>query len=658
MNRLGNGLFARDMAWTRRIKRHRLMLATLFAALLLGILLARSYGISWDEVRNAKVGEAAIKAYQGSDAYFNMEFIADHGPVYFMAFSTWGQWIQSIVPGWAAADGRHLMNFLVFVLALGFLYILCLRFLKPTYAWLTTILFATQPVLFGYGFVNQKDIPFMTLFLGSVVLGLGAADNIAHQPLFGGRNAQGTSFRKSAGRFLISLRSDWILLSPKTRWMLLGGLAVSLAISTDLLFTGFAHSLAKSFLTAAYNGNAPAPIQTLFARVATDSYKTPLRLYVGKLDSAFLALSLVGVPILALTQAMAFSSALPSLARVWGFDWGVLKSPSVWGTAMAIGLTTCVRQVGAFAIALVGLYMLTRLKGRAIFPGLAITIVSGLVTWVTWPYLWQDPVLRFFSSFTHAVNFPSHVTLFQGNSYSASQLPWFFFPTMASIELTEPSVLAIAIGFFVALWRAVGGRIRSRQALAIVALWVAVPLALLFFSKMKIYGNIRHLLFLMPPLFLFGGLGIELLLSHVKLGWIKILLAGLVLMPGILGIVELRPYEDIYYNSFIGGVNGALGQYEVDRWCTSLREATNAINKIAPAGATVVVPQQTDQVAPFARPDLKLTSNLPMSPKADFVISCTYRSQGDWRTSSYRDVYDVKRGDAVLTSVWERADLR
>ena len=60
-------------------------------------------------------------------------------------------------------------------------------------------------------------------------------------------------------------------------------------------------------------------------------------------------------------------------------------------------------------------------------------------------------------------------------------------------------------------------------------------------------------------------------------------------MPGWLASFHLHPYQYIYYNSFIGGPQGAFRRYETDYWMTSFREATAYVNSVAPENARLIV---------------------------------------------------------------------
>jgi 4-amino-4-deoxy-L-arabinose transferase-like glycosyltransferase len=104
------------------------------------------------------------------DQYFN-------GPFYFMVFTVTARLFQALNHRWLFTDGLHLTNLLVFLAGLFFFYRIALRLLPRGVALFATALYATQPVLFGHGFINQKDTPLMAFFLASVETGWRAVES-------------------------------------------------------------------------------------------------------------------------------------------------------------------------------------------------------------------------------------------------------------------------------------------------------------------------------------------------------------------------------------------------------------------------------------------------------------------------------------------------
>jgi hypothetical protein len=77
-------------------------------------------------------------------------------------------------------------------------------------------------------------------------------------------------------------------------------------------------------------------------------------------------------------------------------------------------------------------------------------------------------------------------------------------------------------------------------------------------------------------------------------------------LPGVVAILQLHPYEYVYYNELVGGLRGAEGNYELEYWRTSMTEATRQLNEIAPEDSLVASWGSVQIVQSVARPDLHL----------------------------------------------------
>jgi hypothetical protein len=630
---------------------HWPVILLLFVGLLLGLWLGNDYGVTFDEDRNVSVGADALTAYTGSSAYFSHDHLGDHGPVYFMIFSATSRAIHALVPSWPEADGRHLTTYLTFLLGVAAFYVIGLKVLSRRGAWMATALFFTQPLLFGQGFINQKDTPFLSFFLVTVAAGLIAADQWTNEDQRGWRPQD---LRASAADFRRQMAQSWQSVTPRQRAWIWGASAAAALVIADLLVFGWLRRLGETLLVAAYNGHAPRPIQALFGQIASDAYKTPLDLYLAKYAHAFTwaAPLLAGMVLLAaLVNASLF---LPPLAVGWGLSRDSFGKSSLLISAVFLGMAVCVRQVGVFAGGLVSLTLLFRGRTRVLFPMLVYWSMGAVVTVATWPWLWPNPIGRMIQSLALAASFPPHRTFFEGRWITSDILPWYYFPKLAGMELTEPTVVLVILGGLVAAWRLRRGQHRW-FIYALLAIWAGVPLVALVKYHMTVYGNIRHLLFVLPPFLIAAGIALEALANRFRQSWVPAALTAMVILPGVWGIVQLHPYEYIYINSFAGGVSGAFGRYELDRQCISLRGAIEATNQLAPPGATVMVLRQYSAVVPYTRPDLTLIDNrLPYSA-ADFVLVCYWPRAEDLQQHGFTRVYEVKRGSAVLSDVWQRS---
>lgn len=153
---------------------------------LLGMWSLPDYGESWDEARLYEYGDQSLNAYR---ALFNPAIPVDfgeddlryYGPAYFMGMSVLVDGVHKLFPNVLTIDLWHLGNFVCLQFGLVCFYFLLRRFLDVLPALLSTILFATQPLIWGHGFINPKDIPFMAFFTASVYFGLTMLDHFERQ---------------------------------------------------------------------------------------------------------------------------------------------------------------------------------------------------------------------------------------------------------------------------------------------------------------------------------------------------------------------------------------------------------------------------------------------------------------------------------------------
>lgn len=624
----------------------------LLTGILAGIWLGNDFGVSLDEEANVESGTQALLAYAGADDYFWLPSQADHGPIYFMAFVSTSQLIHSLAPSWTLADGRHLTNYLMFLAGVLSFYLICLRLMSRPYAWMTTILYATQPLLFGHAFINQKDIPFLTLFLATVAAGLAWMDRLSTGSSASRVDPIGQTQAPAPTR-RERIKAEWGSLGKGAKSWLIAFCILAGLLMLDVLVVHSIEHIGRELVVSAYNGTAPLPIQRLFDSIATDVSKTPLSLYLARFDGLMGSLRSILPPLLILALLIAGSAALPSLAEMWGYSTSVFR-PVMLSSGVLLGALICVRQIGAFAGGLITLAILFRVRWKALFPVMIYWLLAAAVTVATWPYLWPDPIGRLLESVFRVGKFPAHAVLFQGQVFTSTDLPRLYFPTLASLELTEPVVIFVCIGVIAIIWKWRVARQRSfRVEDAIMVLWPAVPLIGLILIGMSAYGNLRQLLFILPPFFILAGKGLETVGHSLRFKFSGVLLTAIVVFPGVMGIIGLHPYEYAYFNAFAGGVDGADGRFDLDPWCTSYREAVGAVNSIAETHARILAIPLSSQVESDLRPDLGLLIGARNVPLADYVMTCASPNP-DPPADDFQLLYQVERQGAVFARVWKR----
>lgn len=319
--------------------------------------------------------------------------------------------------------------------------------------------------------------------------------------------------------------------------------------------------------------------------------------------------------------------------------------------SFALGLTTSIRIAGPFAGLLVSLYFIYTLRRRAILPLLIYWLVAIGVTYLTWPFLWDNPAANFGESLQIMSHFRSIDVLYRGRIYPSSDLPWHYLPTSIALNLTEPSLLLIASGLILTIRKAFIAPIDQRPVSWLIIFWAIIPLGNIIIFRTPIYHQLRQLLFMLPPLFLIAGIGLsDLLLRVRRMKW-QIILGIIILLPGIWGIGYLHPYEYTYFNSLTGGVSGAHGQYELDYWCTAYREAAEYLNQHAEPGDQIFVLGPNHIVRDFLRSEMVVIPDWEDSGNPDYILTCNWPPRLDPLIIQSSEGMSISRGEAIYAIV-------
>lgn len=611
--------------------------------ILYGTFHASDYGQSWDDPGDASFGQRTLRAYGGSTGFRHSGVLRYYGPAYFMLAGGASSLLHRIVPIWRPVDVRHVLNFLMLEVAVLAFYGLARRLMSSGPAVVSTLLFQYQPVIFGHGFINGKDLPFMAAFTVAAALGVRLVQR-------SGGSMMGTG-SPGALRGWKAFDRGWRFLPWTSRAMFILVAACGLGIGADLFSGHMLLDLGTRALAAAYDGRGWGPLNALFAFVAEDAHKTSLDAYVSKLNGIYLWLRLVGV-YLSVLPAVMFGL---SISRR-GEPPGVAQKGhgmTILGAAVALGIAISIRVAAGLAGALVTVVALARSGRRSLSTLLWYWTLALSVSYLTWPFLWDAPLQRVLQSIGRTTQFTGAFVLFRGQSFTSGSLPWDYLPTLMAIQLTEPTILLLVVGLFM-IWPLFRDRRGDWWILGLALAWILVPFLASIGLRWPLYGNFRHVLFALPPLFLLAGFGIEYLWGKARIPLLKVGLAAIVVGPGIAGIIRLQPYEYIYYNVIVGGVKGVEGLFPHDYWCTSYRDAIEYVNANAPFGARVAISEPFDVAAPFARPDLDLVRT-PDDPDALYSLRCNDRGGLTLRNlEGYPVAYTVSRSGVVLSVVFQR----
>jgi hypothetical protein len=328
---------------------------------------------------------------------------------------------------------------------------------------------------------------------------------------------------------------------------------------------------------------------------------------------------------------------------------------NIWIAGAFLGFASSIRVLGPLSGLLVAGYFLLR-RGWKALPVLGTYLVVGmLTTYLTWPNLWGAPLSRYLKSLAQASDFGwDGNVMFAGVEYAVGQLPRLYLPVLLSIQFSEAALVLFVIGLAITLvWFM--RETMDRSVIMLLAAWGFLPLLAAIILQPTMYDNFRHFLFVIPPLFIFAGLGFQVVFNRLHAPLWKSLLVGLVILPNIWALARLHPYEYVYYNQLVGGVRGAFRRFEMDYWATSYREATDYVNAVAPSHARIAVWGPDTLVASYARHDLEIQrlhgkigkgSDLP-----DLAILSTRENEDQTQFPSDQTIFSVGRDGAVFVVV-------
>jgi len=434
-----------------------------------------------------------------------------------------------------------------------------------------------------------------------------------------------------------SASAAWRGLPQRTRRLLIAATVFWLA-SIVIFFGGtpMIHQWLDSAVRAAANGES-----SLITRIVPRVLRIPPEIYIEKFFVLFLRVRLIYFLMITGILIWFYRRNFPVALRVIGI---------ILPAGILLGLTVSIRIFGPLAGILVAGHILWKSGVKAWLVITVYALIAILAMYLTWPYLWPNPIGHFFETVQVMAQhpWPGNV-LFNGKTYPANDLPASYVPTFLAIQLTEPVWLLFLVGFAAAIFGVVKKRAENRELLALTFVWFILPLVTFIVLRPTLYDNIRQSFFIVPPVFFMAGLAFDQIRKPVLQG----ALIALVLLPGLMASIRLHPYEYVYYNQFVGGAKGVVDRFELDYWATSYREAAEEANRIAPPNANVWVDGPAHLFNRFARSDLHIFSPQE-AERADHYDVVVTLARYDLEKISFPEapiVYTVKREGAVFAVI-------
>ena len=208
--------------------------------------------------------------------------------------------------------------------------------------------------------------------------------------------------------------------------------------------------------------------------------------------------------------------------------------------------------------------------------GLGISIAAYILMVLMWPYAIEGPIAHVKEAFTGMSQFATGIRQnFEGSMQWSDALPWYYTPKY--ILLTIP--IAVILGILIYPFS--GGLKKENQFTTFIVYFSFIfPVFWIVYTNANVYGGWRHSLFAYLPMVVTAGLGFNALVEFVKNKYAEIaftILPFVILLLPLTHFIKNHPYEYVYFNEIAGGVKGAYGDYELDYYYHSTREASEWI---------------------------------------------------------------------------------
>jgi hypothetical protein len=211
-------------------------------------------------------------------------------------------------------------------------------------------------------------------------------------------------------------------------------------------------------------------------------------------------------------------------------------------------------------------------------------LLAYIIMILGWPWAGLAPLnpirgLLAFSEFQYNIR-----TVLAGQVYEMGNTPRLYVPIYILIRVPLLMLFGAALAVTFALLPRLAGAATQpqRRDIALVSLTVIFPLACQVICHGPAFTGLRHFLFVIPALATLAGIGLDAAMTALATRGRVAAFGGLAVvtacfLANAVTLVRLHPYEYLFYNTVVGGLEGASRRYDLDYWFGSMPEAVNQL---------------------------------------------------------------------------------
>jgi hypothetical protein len=259
----------------------------------------------------------------------------------------------------------------------------------------------------------------------------------------------------------------------------------------------------------------------------------------------------------------------------------------------ALGMRVLGMLLVTYAAMAIALYLPRQRPGRSarwrfaiesslwLLPALLLAYVIMILAWPWAALAPLNPIrgLLAFSEYQYAIR-----TVLAGQIYEMANVPRLYVPIYILVRVPLLTLFGAAMAMaFVLLPRLTAAATPlPRRDIALVSLTVIFPLVCQVVCHGPAFTGMRHFLFVIPALATLAGIGLDAAITALAARGRVVVSGGLAVVTACfvwnaVTLVRLHPYEYLFYNTAVGGLEGASRRYDLDYWFGSMPEALNQL---------------------------------------------------------------------------------
>ncbi|NND08231.1 MAG: phospholipid carrier-dependent glycosyltransferase [Saprospiraceae bacterium] len=262
------------------------------------------------------------------------------------------------------------------------------------------------------------------------------------------------------------------------------------------------------------------------------------------------------------------------------------------GIAMSVGVRVGGVLVIAYAGLFLGLHFIYTYGPSAIFSNIqrvkeyaiALLVPSSigfLISLLVWPYGLIDPLTHVPEAFAAFENFQTAIkVLFAGEMVWSSDIPFRYIITWMMI--TWPIFSLVGLILLAVFAR---GILRTYNPVGILfsGFAFAFPIVYVLLQGSVLYDGWRHFLFTYPPIMILITISwfyfLQKFNTKPALKYVSWVILGLTTIDSAIFLVKNSSTPYVYFNPTVGGLKGASGDFELDYWGASIKQAVEWMEK-------------------------------------------------------------------------------